>query len=351
MAWKPKEAPLTLEEATELAKKDLAPIWFGSEPLFAVIPADKKTIAYPLGPKFASNPWILLFFDPTDFNSESALLLAREWKHRYTPHGLDTLLCYCPKFQAMRRPECLAQFLKKLNHPFVSVLDDKGLISKAFSIKDFPRALLLSDSQVLADIGGTIPLENLDVTIQSFLRKKDPGLSLHPVIKNFPHGKRDLLRIDFGDPKLYPTPGFKPTESGVMVARFPVTPSLIESNKDFSLSGTWAKAGERIITSDPNATINIKTDATLVSWIAQGTNSENNKAEMSIELDGVPPFEENLGLDLHLAEDGRARTWIQEAKVYQLLVHLPQKVREITFRFPTANHAAIELYGIRLGKG
>ena len=37
MAWKRKEKKLTPDEAIALAKKELAPFWIGSEPLFAAI--------------------------------------------------------------------------------------------------------------------------------------------------------------------------------------------------------------------------------------------------------------------------------------------------------------------------
>lgn len=349
MAWKPKEKPLTLEEATELAKKDLAPFWFGSEPLLAAITTEKRTVVYPLNPKFSSTPWILIFVDPTDFSTESALELAREWNHRYSRYDLNILLCFHLPYQALCRPEFIAQLLKKDPLPFISMLDAKGLVFSAFGAKELPKALLLNQGQVTFEQHGLAKMTLLEASLQSFLRKTDPGLSLPPPLAEPLSKKQDLARIHFADPKLYPAPGFKPGPNGVLIGKFGKSSSSQKAEKSVQIIGTWIKAGERIITSDPNAMITLISPAITVAIMAQATLANDNSAEIEVEINGNPPYEEILAQDLFLAEDGRAIAPVHDPRPYQLLANLPSQEREITLRFPSADQCAVELFGIRLG--
>src|ERR1041385_2643346 len=92
MVWKPKEKELTVHEAVALAKRELAPLWFGSEPLVAAIRgSDGKGSIFPLFERFSDVPRVLFFVDPTKPGAEFLLRYAREWQRRYSPHGCEFL--------------------------------------------------------------------------------------------------------------------------------------------------------------------------------------------------------------------------------------------------------------------
>lgn len=105
-AWKPKEKPLTEQEAVALARKELAKYWFGFEPLLAGIRSGEAFSAYPLDPEFSKRAWLFVFADPTTYAGEAALDYAREWQARYAQHGLGLIVIFrqpYQKLQAKRR--------------------------------------------------------------------------------------------------------------------------------------------------------------------------------------------------------------------------------------------------------
>ena len=97
MAWKPKEKPLTHEEAIAVARAELAPFWMGSEPLIAAIRArEGKASVHPLDKDFERRSWALIFVDLMNYKGEGVLRYAREWARRYAAHNLGVLLVVRP---------------------------------------------------------------------------------------------------------------------------------------------------------------------------------------------------------------------------------------------------------------
>src|SRR4051812_43129684 len=96
--WKSKEKEISVEEATALAKQELAPFWFGSSPLLVGVFIDEKYIAVPLEESFNKKPWLLFFIDMTDFSSETLLLYSQEWHRRYHQNNLGVLMIAQPLY-------------------------------------------------------------------------------------------------------------------------------------------------------------------------------------------------------------------------------------------------------------
>src|SRR6185437_7718455 len=111
MGWKKKEKPLTPEEAIVQAKKELAPFWFGSEPLLAAIRTESGASVFPLNPNFVKTPWLFSFVDPTEYAGERAIVVTREWHHRYSPHQMGFILVFrAPEAFVRSAPDLLRKF-------------------------------------------------------------------------------------------------------------------------------------------------------------------------------------------------------------------------------------------------
>lgn len=351
MNWKPKQNLLNLEENIEAAKRERSPFWFGSEPLLIGIESEGKPSIYPISPKLTSRDQVLLFIDPTSFSSERAPDYLREWRHRYHKHQLDTILFICPPYKTFQKPERIQDLVKKYSNSFILALDSENLIAQSFSVTQFPKAILLSKGKILFEMNSEENLPLFEIKIQNYLRKTDPGLPLLPKFQISTRRKEETRRIELSDSKLYPSPGFAPHSGDIEVGRFPNT-THAESSSRMMISGNWVKQGERLITSDPNATLSlsIKSIESFFSVIAHSASLEGKTAEISIEVNDLPPTEEVLAKDLQPLDDGRVIAFIREARIYHLLSHLPLENQKVTLRFPSANDCPIELFGLRLGR-
>lgn len=316
-----KQSLQEIEEIIETTKRDLSPFWFGSEPLLAGIASEGKIIAYPLSPKVISRDQIFLFIDPTAFSNERAPEFLREWRLRYNRHKVDTILVICSPYKTLQKPERIQDLVKKYSNSFTLTLDVGNLIAKAFSVSEFPKAFLLSKGKVLFEKTSEENFPLFEIEIQNYLRKNDPGLPLLPKFQMTTPGKKDTRRIEFS-----------------------------ENTRDIKISGNWVKQGELIITSDPNASLSMMCIENFFSIIARSGSTEGKSAEISIEINELPPDEEAFAKDLQPLDDGRAIALIREARTYHLLTRLPSENQKITLKFLTANHCPIELFGLRFGQ-
>lgn len=317
----PKQTLQEIEEIIETVKKDLSPFWFGSEPLLAPISSEGKISAYPLSPKLISRDQIFLFIDPTSFSSERAPEYLRQWRLRYNRHKVDTVLIICSPYKTLQKPERIQDWVKKYSNSFTLTLDIENLIAKAFSVSQFPKALLLNKGKVIIEKTSEENFPLFELEIQNYLRKNDPGLPLLPKFQMTTPGKKDTRKIE-----------------------------LSESTQDLKISGNWTKEGEYIITSDPNASLSMMCIENFFSIIAHSGSSEGKAAEISVEINDLPPDEEALAKDLQPLDDGRAIALIRDARTYHLLTYLPLENQKITLKFPSANHCPIKLFGLRLGR-
>lgn len=73
-------------------------------------------------------------------------------------------------------------------------------------------------------------------------------------------------------------------------------------------------------------------------------------ASISIQVDGMPAFEEFFGADLQQDDDGRTVARVGSAWLYRVLDRLPAKNRQVTISFPEADRVRVSLYGLRFGE-
>jgi hypothetical protein len=325
MVWKPKEKPLTEEEAIALARKDLAPYWMGVEPMLAGIRgADGRVSAHPLDKEFDKRPWVLLMADLTTYSGQALLKFAREWFDRYSQHGLGFLLLIKPSYKNMNTAKSLQALIgdEALEFPFV--LDAGGLLSAAFSSDpSSPRVALLNERKKEFEFGAADWMKKMEVELQKFLRRKDAGLPLLPVYAPAESIVRDVARVELK----------KGADRSKVV-----------------LSGKWDQGEDFVSTSDPNATVRFNSPCSRVSLISSLASSGGEPARVSVELSGAPVFEAVYGEDLVSKDDGGTALMVKSPRFYHALRALPGKSRDVTLRFPDADRLPVAIQAICFGE-
>jgi hypothetical protein len=335
MPIKRREKPLTPEEAIALAKKDLAPFWFGCpEPLMAAVRKENGVQAYPLDARMTDRAWLIFFVDPFALSSRDAFLFAQSWANRYEPQKLNVMVIMKTAHSFSADYAWRRKFAQHFDSPVVSVFDRDGLLHEAFQVQQSPRAVIFHQNKQIFDRSGPAWFQGAELEIQNFLRHADPGLPLFEPMAEPAEPVQDADLISF--------------------AR-----QLDETS--VTLQGKWTHEGDRIITQDPQSSVRIRCQSKRVGLVAQ-TLSERGESEIIVELPREYPRDgdllgEDLKLDFQVLSNPladpmqkrRASVKIGVARLYSLFRGLPASHREITLRFPGAEKAPVALYGLRQG--
>lgn len=328
MVWKPREKEVTREEAIAQAKKDLAPIWFNSQPLLAALNAGGQWQAFPLDPSFEKLNWLVIVKDPTHPSALIDVPLLLEFHKRYGDYGLNILYLQQSHYSYLREREYLDQQFRRGKLPWISVLDQEGRYARSFNAPgpvygSETRAVLLAQRQIEIERTGPDWYRDTEQAIQLLLRKKDPGLPLPPPVDSLDKLRTELARIDFGR--------YAPA----------IAPSLA-----FEMSGAWWVEGDRLVTNDPHAWLKMKSPSSRLAVYAQAISKVSNIARIGIELAGAPAPVSVAGADLKVDDEGGVALRLDEPRLYQAVVDVPPTMRDVTLRFPSADRASIAIYGI-----
>lgn len=353
MTWKKKEKALTPEEAIELAKKDLEPFWYGSEPFLAAVKKKNGIILYPLDPAFLKKGWLFFFFDITTLSSVSLLHYLKEWNKRYSTLGLGFIGIFRPYFRFLQDRKFIQQWITKNKLPFIFIADQEGLLHSAFRIEENPTLVLFHENRILFSSSGTSWFNDSEIKIQKFLRIAEPGLPLLPPA----HDPGDLIfdvnRIDFASSRTqYPAPGFKKNENGkgwvgefqTPIHQLPKSPELLK------ITGSWMKDNEQIVTFDPTSQIEVQLQGSFISILARSLPKLLDTTEITVELNGDPLHEEIAGEDIFMDESGRTIIRVNEMKLYQIAKNISKNSQgTLQLKFTSASRCGISLYGLRFG--
>jgi len=335
MPIKRREKPLTPEEAIALAKKDLAPFWFGCpEPLMAAVRKENGVQAYPLDARMTDRAWLIFFVDPFALSSRDAFLFAQSWANRYEPQKLNVMVIMKTPHSFSADYAWRRKFAQQFDSPAVSVFDRDGLLHEAFQVQQSPRAVIFHQNKQIFDRSGPNWFQGAELEIQKFLRHSDPGLPLFEPMAEPAEPVQDADKILFADE---------------------LDDSIV------TLQGKWSREGDRIVTHDPQATVRIRCRNKRVGLLAQSL-AERGESEIIVELPREYPrdggvLDEDLKIDLQVLSNPladpmqkrRASVKVGVARVYALFRGLPESHREIMFRFPGAEKAPVALYGLRQG--
>lgn len=382
MIWKPKEKELTPEEAIHLAKEELRPLWFNSEPRIAGIRTEGKSVLLPLDSEFSKNPWVIIVIDPADFSGERALIYAAEWYQRYRVLQLGVLVILQARYVFSKSSESIREFIDRRQPQFPVALDSEGILSEAFCVSKLPKFLLLQGNRIVSECEGGAGLDDLENQIQMILRMNDPGLPLLPIFKMTNSGANDFRNreLGYGAPNYAPgselksepntepnteldkqgsrvffsSPGFERIQGFEASSEDPTRKANFQSDQiknskfnEIYLFGEWIQEEERIITHDPKAVLSFTEPGSNVALVAECLSRSQSFSTLWVEVDGAPVYEEISGEDLDLTDAGGSEVRIMKPRLYFILRGMTGATKEITLRFPNAGQAPVALYGIR----
>jgi hypothetical protein len=333
-----REKPLTPQEAIDLAKKELFPFWFGSEPLLAAVQTGETAQAFPLDSSFALRPWLLLFLDPTDLTAVDAFTFARFCAQRYEAQRLGVITFLRAQYSFLNADwirKWTNSFTGQFSNSFIAALDKGGAMARSFQVQRYPALLLMNQGHVAFNRQENW-FESAEIEIQRFYRAADPGLPLFPP-----------LRVD------------EPLTANVGSLEF----SKLDP-RACVLSGKWMQEGDAMVTYDPQATVEFTAPASKLGIVAQAVRKMDLQAtaEITVELNNeygkavVPAQDlhvdsrthESVGVDHR--EKCRATLVVGDARIYSLFKNLPVTHREVRLRFPEAASTGVALYAVRFGK-
>ncbi len=324
MSWGNKSKELTAEEAIAIAREELAPYWFGSDPLLIGLEQGGGYQAFPLNRDFVKKLWLILIVDPTTFLGESILDLIREWEKRYRVLSLNVLVIYSVRYQFQKNPRAAQRWIEGEATTCVRCVDVNSRLVSAFHATDLPKVLLFREGVRLFEYIGKNWIFETDFQIHKALRMADPGLPLPPVLQGLDHLTLDTQMVDLNSTTL----GF---------------PGL-------SLLGNWSHDEEKIWTNDEDARLNFRSFGSEVALLARPKEESDSTPTLVVELNGLPPYDAVRGSSLRVSESSDLVASLNGLNLFSILTELPTHERNVTVRFKNIKECPIEIYGLRFGE-
>jgi hypothetical protein len=321
MGWKPKEKPLTAEQAIELAVQELTPQWFNSPPLLAGVKSGQEATVHPLQKDFSEKAWFFFFVDPSRYSGATALQFFKEWHRRYGHFNLQFVLVNGPRTLAFRTIESTAALLKRRHLTMSATVDLDLSLAQALGVTEYPAAILLNRLQTELFVSGGQWLENLELRIQEFLRRTDPGLPLPLPYQPSNPVFRDVGEIDFSTQGTA-TPG---------------------------LSGNFQVKDGNLVVTDSKSEIRVRAKGPEVAIVLQRLNLESDPGKCAIESGGAPLLDLFYGSDIGVDDEGHSGAKIVSPGVYFLASKLPEKSRDLRIHFPHAERTPLIIHRILFG--
>ena len=362
MGWKQKEKELSVEEAIELARRELEPYWFGSRPLIIGIQSGGQFVTLPLDPEFPNKAWLIFCVDLTDFTSETVFYFAREWNRRYHSHHLRILIIIATRYDYLKKPDFYEKIKEKRQLDFPLTIDIQETLFPAFGVSQYMKILLQRGVQRHFEHDQSTCFKQSEAEIQHFLRSTDPGLSLPPLLKPSQPIQLDIDRYEFGyRPKIgkkvtYLFGDFgPPNEAGERSGLFEHAKLNTVEPGEFHILGNWTQNAECITTNDPYAQICFHCPSSELGIVARAVHPKDQprndtNSSISFEINGENAYDAIMGSHLIFDETGLSVLRIDQPMLYHALTQLPAEPKEITLRFPNADRAPVEIYGLRFGE-
>jgi hypothetical protein len=291
--------------------------------------------------------------DATEFAGDSAAWFFKEMVKRYQSFGLTPLAVIRETYQIMGDREQATRLLEHLGFPFIHVLDRENLLAQGFQAADSPAVVVWKQNILRLRRTRENWFEGLELEIQNLLRETDPGLPLWLPMPESALPYKDRGRLEFGAKGglKYSGPGFKPNESGVSTALFhPHDLPIKWQHGEIVITGSWKQDADRIMTSDPEAMIQLELPYSTLGIFAQPLGGPEEHATLEFEIAGVPVPDVFAGPSLVYNEEGRSVARLTRAGLFRVLNKLSPKDRKLTLRFPYAHQTPVALYGFRFGE-
>lgn len=330
MAWKRKEKDLTEDQVVAMAKQELAPHWYNTAfPLLAGLEEEGTLSVHPLDPHFRDSAWVVIALDPFSNEGLLAIHLAMEWARRYETHGVKTLLAFPDLSDVFSDRRGVETFIDSQQIPMPVFVDQGGLVSRGLGGQTLPSLMFLTHEGVQFVRSGPQWFESIESEIQTYLRKKDPGLSLSMIL-NPEDPPRDQHRCDFGQGERVLKPH--------IVSKTPIP-------LEIGLNGEWKHEPFYIVTHDPKAELTFDMTSAGFSLMARSMSKVLERARVVIEFNGAPLYDIFGWEDLSYDDHGRSMVEIRDARLYRVGKGFKEPGK-ISLRFPNAESLPIALYSL-----
>jgi len=294
MVWKPKERELTREEAIEEAKKVLAPFWYGSKPLVMASFVGKDVRIFPIDDAFSKGSWMVALLDPFSPSGLGALRYINQMHRRHHPHDLNTCVVLRSPYEFARDRDQLQVLLEELGISYPVVLDADGQLHRGFEVSQWEgvsyRLYHAGECRVKAD-AAVVP-EEWETEIQAFLRSRDPGLAVRPVL--------DTREFD------------------LKVQSISVQ-SALKNFRTLNVSGEWRDEGSGVFSVDPQSALEFEIPARRAFLLVEKKGKPSTTALVKVSLAGIPVFAEDRGVSLIELDDGQTAIHFKRARLFELL--------------------------------
>ena len=318
MVWKPKERELTREEAIEAARKLFAPNWYHSAPLFMAGPSTEGTRIFPLDEVFSRGRWLIALLDPFSPSGVIALRHLKALHARHSPHELGTIVVCRSPHDFARERLVMESLLERKGIRFPVCLDGDGTLHAGFGATDLSKNhFRIYDKEVCVHARDEVGISSsVELDAQHFLREKDSGLALRPVLET--HGVRLIREQKIDLSKVFDGPS-----------------SFVRS-----IGESWRLENGRRLACGADCALELESPLVELHLLAGIAARAGALQRIRVSVDGAPVFSEMRGESLNEEDDGQTSASVRHAHVVQLLLGGDSPSvsrRRIRIEFPNAS--------------
>jgi hypothetical protein len=332
MVWKPKERELTREEAIEEARKTLAPYWYNSKPLFMASFLEQQVRIFPIDESFAQESWMIAFLDPFSPSGLTALKYIKTLHERHAPHQVNTCVVLRSPFGFARDRTQLEAFLDGEALRFPVVFDSDGQIHRGFQTQDLEAVnyCLYDAGLCQAKADGRVAPEGWEKEIQGFLRNRDPGLSLRPLL----------------DSQSY--------HVNVRSQELSLKQVTNKSIKNLQWQGEWTEDGQGLLSKDPHSGLDITTASSRVYLLVERKGKPSVPLQINVSVNGVPVIQELRGSAIVEDDYGRTSVPVKSGQVCEILARESEgehKLEQLRIEALSTDEAQVVLHRLFFDEG
>lgn len=312
-----REKPLTLEEALEAARLELAPRWFGSTPLFAAYRDDAGSALYPLEAEARKHSWIWCVVDLASFESVSAIECFNRWHAMYGDLGPRFLLVITKYGGSLAGlPNASDRLRKRYRFDYPVTFDPNSEFAEALGCETLPKAVFFHGEKRLAETRGSWDA-SLETAMQKALRATDPGLPL-----------------------------FAPVDPGVVIDRGASRVAL--NDKSLRYNEHWRpEEGDQVVFQE-RGTLTISLKGKGAGIVAMSDGESRPSRVFVTQTGGAAVPADQWGKDIVLDDAGRTYFDVTAYGLYEFYRREAATAVEFQLRFASATETPLRLKGVRV---
>lgn len=272
------------------------------------------------------------FWTYSCINCLRTLPYLKDWNKKYKDKGLVIIGVHTPEFAFEKERKNVEEATKRLEVTYPVALDNDYATWNAYSNMYWPAHYLIDQTGMIRDVhfgeGKYLGTENAIrklLGLEALSRKEEPTLPTRPITRETYLGFQRALSY-------MPGTNIKADETADYI-NFG-TPG----DNEIGLTGKWEVEGEKIISQEPDATLNLNFMANRVYLVMDGTSTEPVK----VLLDGKPLKKDQMTADMN----AEGQILVKEPRKYDVVNLKGDKGRHLlTLIFPKGLSAYAFTFG------